>query len=72
MVDPVVDPVRVPRAERDRIVARDARRGSAISSGEPANADGDMYGEPVMPSGGPSGSTCHQRWPAAASQSTNR
>ena len=22
-----------------------------------------MYGEPVIPSGGPSGRTCHQRWP---------
>ena len=30
-----------------------------------------MYGEPVRPSGGPSGSTCHHDCPAAASQSTN-
>ena len=29
------------------------------------------YGEPSS-SGGPSGSTCHHDWPAAASQSTNR
>ena len=40
-------------------------------AGEPAKADGDMYGEPVSPSGGPRGSTCHQDCPAAASQSTN-
>jgi len=46
--------------------------GEASSAGEPANADGDMYGEPVRPSGGPRGRTCHQRCPAAASQSTNR
>jgi hypothetical protein len=46
--------------------------GRARSAGEPAKADGDMYGEPVIPSGGPSGKTCHQDWPAAASQSTNR
>ena len=31
-----------------------------------------MYGDDVIPSGGPSGRTCHQRWPAAASQSTKR
>src|SRR4051794_27122478 len=31
-----------------------------------------MYGEPVIPSGGPSGRTCHHRCPAAASQSTKR
>ena len=31
-----------------------------------------MYGEPVMPSGGPSGSICHHDCPAAASQSTKR
>ena len=35
-----------------------------------ANAEGDMYGDPVNPSGGPSGNTCHQPWPASASQST--
>src|SRR3954447_1850462 len=31
-----------------------------------------MCGEPVIPSGGPSGRTCHHRCPAAASQSTKR
>src|SRR4051794_12513928 len=46
--------------------------GSASRAGDPANADGDMYGEPVIPSGGPSGRTCHHRCPAAASQSTKR
>ena len=36
-----------------------------------ANADDDEYGEPAQ-SGGPSGSSAHQDWPASTSQSTNR
>ena len=44
--------------------------GSASRAGQAAKADVDVYGEPER-SGGPSGSTCHQDWPAAASQSTN-
>ena len=72
MVEPVVDPVGVPRAELLASVRVTVASRSASSAGEPANADGDMYGEPVIPSGGPSGSTCHQRCPAAASQSTKR
>src|SRR5207245_8234464 len=45
--------------------------GPARRFGEPAKADAVRYGEPNS-SGGPSGSTCHQDWPAASSQSTNR
>ena len=44
--------------------------GSARKPLHAANADADAYGEPTS-SGGPSGSTCHQLWPAASSQSTN-
>ena len=43
--------------------------GSASSPPHDANADADAYGEPNS-SGGLSGRTCHQRAPAAASQST--
>ena len=46
-------------------------RGSASKPVEPANAERPRYGEPNS-SGGPSGSTCHQDWPASASQSTKR
>ena len=45
--------------------------GRAEQPAEAANADGERYGEPNS-SGGPSGSTCHHDWPAAASQSTKR
>ena len=44
--------------------------GSASRPGQPAKADVEVYGDPER-SGGPSGSTCHHDWPAAASQSTN-
>jgi hypothetical protein len=44
--------------------------GSASSPRQAANADEDLYGDRWR-SGGPSGSTCHHDWPAAASQSTN-
>ena len=43
--------------------------GSASSPPHDANADADAYGEPNS-SGGLRGRTCHQRAPAAASQST--
>src|SRR4029079_95952 len=43
---------------------------SATNPPQLANADADAYGDPNS-SGGLSGSTCHQRAPASASQSTN-
>ena len=49
---------------------RPARRARARKPFQAANAEADAYGEPTS-SGGPSGSTCHQLCPAAASQSTN-
>ena len=55
-------------AARSLAVTRAA--GSARNPFQAANAEADAYGEPTL-SGGPSGSTCHQLCPAAASQSTN-
>ena len=49
--------------------AETGARGEASSPGQAANADRALYGDPYR-SGGPSGSTCHHVWPAAASQST--
>ena len=68
---PVLDPERVRAAERGPLASRVTRAaGSARNPFQAANADADAYGEPTL-SGGPSGSTCHQLCPAAASQSTN-
>ena len=68
---PVVDPVRVRVAKGRRArLPPTAASGSASRPGQAANADVEVYGEPER-SGGSSGRTCHQDWPAAASQSTN-
>src|SRR5437879_6115403 len=42
-----------------------------MSEALPANAERALYGE-LPPPGGPTGSICHQRWPAAASCPANR
>ncbi len=58
------------RARNDRTSLGSTRAsGSASRPPHEANADDDAYGEPNS-SGGLSGSTCHQRAPASASQST--
>ena len=60
-------PARGTRAPRSARPARRGRRAGRPSARTPTR---EAYGEPTA-SGGLSGSTCHQRAPAAASQSTN-
>ncbi len=59
------------RSRKASASARETRaRGRASRPAQPAKADGLAYGDPCS-SGGPRGRTCHHRWPASASQSTN-
>ena len=68
---PVADPERLTLPERGNLRRETGARGEASNPGHAANAERALYGERWR-SGGPSGSTCHQVCPAAASQSTNR